>query len=100
MASKTITVTLPEDVARAVQAKIESGEYANESAVICQSLVEFVDNNSGKPSWMTQEEFKDWLRREAVPVLDKMDADPSRGRSAAQVLEHLEHVHKSFQKAG
>ena len=38
-----------------------------------------------------------WLREEVVPVYDAMQADPSRGRSAEQVLEairarYAEHV--------
>ena len=37
-ASRSLRVTLPEDMAQMVKAKVESGEYASESEVIGEGL--------------------------------------------------------------
>jgi Arc/MetJ-type ribon-helix-helix transcriptional regulator len=88
-------VTLPSDVLEIVRAKVSSGEYADESAVVEAALVDLLlpPLSAGK---LTDE----WLRREVLQVLDKMDADPSRGRTPEQVLARLRERHSRMRKAG
>ena len=87
-----LTINLPAPVARLIREKVESGEYANESEVIADGILQL--NGSGV------EITDNWLRKEAVPSLQSIDADPSRGLTADQVLAHLHERHHQLRKAG
>jgi Arc/MetJ-type ribon-helix-helix transcriptional regulator len=90
-----ITVTLPADVIEIVRAKVSSGEYADESAAIEAALTGLLLEP------VSDEQLSDeFLRREVLPVVEAMDADPSRGLTVDRVRENLARRHKSFRKAG
>ena len=80
-----LSVTLPDDMADQVRARVASGEYANESEVIAEALRTLDDRDR---------DLEHWLRTEAVAIYDRMKADPSRGRSLEQVRASLAALHE------
>jgi antitoxin ParD1/3/4 len=78
--SRSITISLPEDMAELVEKKVASGEFANESEVIAEGLRHLADNDAG---------IEGWLRDEVVPALDAHDADPSKATSADETRQEL-----------
>jgi antitoxin ParD1/3/4 len=74
--TRQLSVTLPNEMARMVKSKVSSGEYASESEVVRDGLRALQARDRAVENWLTQE---------VVPAYDAMKADPSRGRSVAQV---------------
>ena len=74
--TKQLSVTLPNEMAREVAAKVASGEYASESEVIREGL---------RALSAREKAVDHWLRGEVANVYDWMKRDPSRGRSATDV---------------
>lgn len=74
--TKQLSVTLPNEMAALVTAKVASGEYASESEVIREGLRALNARDRA---------LDDWLRTQALPSYDAYRADPSRGLS----LEHV-----------
>ena len=79
-ATRQLSITLPADMADMVHAKVASGDYASESEVVCEGLLALADRDRS---------LEDWLRTEAAAAYDEILADPSRGRSADEVLATL-----------
>jgi antitoxin ParD1/3/4 len=79
--TRQLSITLPNEMADAVRAKVEAGEYASESEVI----------RDGLRALMARDQvFEDWLRNVIVPIYDAYKADPTRGvLSGEQVRERL-----------
>ena len=71
------SVTLPDDVAEAVRAKVAGGEYASESEVFHDGLLMLLDRD--RLPFETDPAFESWLRDVVGPIYDAMKADPSRG---------------------
>ena len=90
-----LTVTLPNNVIDIIRAKVSSGEYSDESAAVEAAIID-----SLLPPFADEELSDEWLRKEVVPVLEAMNADPSRGLTIEQVRENLARRHKTFRKAG
>jgi putative addiction module CopG family antidote len=84
-----MSVTLPNEMADAVRAKVSSGEYASESEVIREGLRALSARDKAA---------EEWLRQEAVATYDAMKANPARARSAAQVRASLAREHKRAAK--
>lgn len=82
--TRQLSVTLPNEMAAQVRAKVESGEYASESEVIREGLRALNARDRA---------LDDWLRQQALPAYDAYRADPSRGMS-------LEEVRASIGKRG
>jgi antitoxin ParD1/3/4 len=78
--TRQLSVTLPNEMARMVKSKVSSGEYASESEVVRDGLRALQARDRAVENWLTQE---------VVPAYDAMKADPSRGRSVAQVRSAL-----------
>jgi antitoxin ParD1/3/4 len=74
--TRQLSVTLPNEMAAQVRAKVESGEYASESEVIREGLRALNARDRA---------LDDWLRQQALPAYDAYRADPSRGMSLEQV---------------
>jgi putative addiction module CopG family antidote len=70
--TRQLSVTLPNEMAAQVRAKVESGEYASESEVIREGL---------RALGARERASDDWLRNQALPAYDAYRADPSRGIS-------------------
>jgi putative addiction module CopG family antidote len=80
-----MSITLPNELALAVRAKVTSGEYASESEVI----------RDGLRVLMARDRAVDlWLKKQVGPAYDALKADPPRAVTAAQVRARLAAEHK------
>ena len=77
---RKISITLPSELADAIRARVESGEYASESEVVCGGLLALQDRDQS---------VEEWLRDEAAAIHDAMLADPTRGVSSEEVKAAL-----------
>lgn len=68
--TQQFSVTLPNEMAALVRAKVASGEYASESEVLREGL---------RALNARERALDDWLRQQALPAYDAYRADPSRG---------------------
>ena len=68
--TQQFSVTLPNEMAALVKAKVASGEYASESEVIRDGL---------RALSARERAVDDWLRQQALPSYDAYRADPSTG---------------------
>lgn len=87
--TQQFSVTLPNELAQMVKTKVSSGEYASESEVIRDGL---------RALQARDKALEHWLRTEVIDAYDKMKADPSRARSAAQVRATLAAEHERTKK--
>lgn len=78
--TQQMSITLPNDIADAVRAKVRSGEYASESEVICEGVKALLDRDRGQESW---------LHLEVGPTYDALRADPSSAVTLDQLRERL-----------
>jgi antitoxin ParD1/3/4 len=74
--TQQFSITLPNEMAEIVRAKVAAGEYATESEVIRDGLRTLVARDRA---------VEDWLRTQVAPSYDALKADPSRARSLEQV---------------
>lgn len=83
--TKQLSVTLPNQMADTVRAKVAAGDYASESEVIRDGLraLEARDRAAER-----------WLQEQIAPVYDAMKADPARARSPAEVRATLAKEHR------
>lgn len=79
-ARQQISITLPAEMAAAVRAKVASGEYADESEVIRDSLDDMLTRDQA---------LEQWLIEEVLLTCKAFEADPSRGLSIEQVRANL-----------
>ncbi len=82
--TQQFSVTLPNEMAAQVKAKVASGEYASESEVIRDGLRALEARDMA---------VERWLRNEIVPVYEAFKADPSSGLSVEQVRAALAERH-------
>jgi antitoxin ParD1/3/4 len=82
--TQQFSVTLPNEMAAEVRAKVASGEYASESEVIREGLRALQERNRA---------VEHWLRNEVVPAFQALKADPSRGTSIDQTRTALVERH-------
>jgi len=78
--TQQLCITLPNDMADVVRAKVRSGEYATESEVIRDGLRALLARDRS---------VKSWLHHQVGPAYDALKADPSRGVTADQVRARL-----------
>jgi putative addiction module CopG family antidote len=83
--TQQLSITLPNEMAELVRAKVAAGDYATESEVIRDGLRILLARDRA---------VEDWLRERVAPAYDALKADPSRGVSAAQVRSALATAHK------
>jgi antitoxin ParD1/3/4 len=74
--TQQFSVTLPNEMAATVRAKVASGEYASESEVIREGL---------RALNARERALNDWLTQQALPSYDAYRADPSKGISLEEV---------------
>lgn len=89
--TRQLSITLPNEMATEVSAKVASGEYASESEVIREGLRALQDRERA---------LEKWLRTEVVAAYDEMKADPSRGRTIEQVRARLAASHERMVDSG
>lgn len=78
--TQQFSITLPNEMADAVRAKVASGEYATESEVIRDGLRALLARDRA---------VEQWLRRDVAQAFDAMKSDPSRAVSPDRVKARL-----------
>ncbi len=78
--TQQFSITLPNDMAAAVEAKITSGAYASVSEVMREGIRALMERDVA---------LERWLRTEVAAAYDAHMADPSRGISAEEVLARI-----------
>ena len=83
--TQQMSITLPNELALAVRAKVTSGEYASESEVIRDGLRVLIARDRAVDVW---------LKKQVWPAYDALKADPSRAVTAAHVRARLAAEHR------
>lgn len=83
--TQQMSITLPNELAVVVKAKVASGEYASESEVIRDGLRALMARDRA---------IERWLHQQVGPAYDALKADPSRAVSATQIRARLAAEHK------
>lgn len=87
--TKQLSITLSNDMADTVRAKVASGEYATESEVIRDGL---------RALQARDKVVEQWLQSQAVPSYDALRADPSRAVPIKKVRAALAKAHRRAAK--
>jgi antitoxin ParD1/3/4 len=84
--TQQLSITLPNEMADVIRAKVATGEYATESEVIRDGLRTLLARDRA---------VEDWLREKVAPAYDALKAaDPSRVVSSEHVRSALSNEHK------
>jgi putative addiction module CopG family antidote len=83
--TQQFSITLPNEMAEAVKAKVATGEYATESEVIRDGLRTLLARDRAVESW---------LRDQVGPAYDAIKADPTRAVSVDHVRARLADEHR------
>lgn len=78
--TQQLSITLPNEMADTVKAKVQTGEYATESEVIRDGLRALLARDRA---------VENWLSHQVGPAYDALKTDPSRAVSADQVRARL-----------
>jgi antitoxin ParD1/3/4 len=78
--TQQLSITLPNEMADAVKAKVRAGEYATESEVIRDGLRALLARDRAVESW---------LHDQVAPAFDALKADPSRAITAEQLRARI-----------
>lgn len=78
--TQQLSISLPNELADAVKAKVASGKYASISEVICEGLRTLIARDRA---------VEQWLRTEVTSAYDKLKAEPSRALTSEQVRASL-----------
>ena len=79
-ATQQFSITLPNDMAEAVERKIKSGAYASVSEVVRDGVQALLERDAT---------LEQWLREEVVPGHQEYLADRSKGVPAEAVLDRI-----------
>ncbi len=83
--TQQFSITLPNEMADTVRAKVASGEYATESEVIRDGLRALMARDQAVEAW---------LHNEVARAHDALKAAPSRAVPASKVRAHLAAAHR------
>ncbi|MCL9666941.1 type II toxin-antitoxin system ParD family antitoxin [Rosenbergiella epipactidis] len=83
--TQQMSITLPNEMAAQIKARVASGEYASESEVIREGIRALAARDRA---------VEQWLRDEVVPAYEALKADPERGISSMQLREKLADEHR------
>jgi antitoxin ParD1/3/4 len=78
--TQQFSITLPNEMAEAVRAKVASGEYATESEVIRDGLRALMGRDQAVEAW---------LRTEVAAAYDALKKTPGRAVTSAKVRQRL-----------
>lgn len=84
--TQQFSITLPNQMADVVKAKVAAGEYATESEVIRDGLRALLARDRA---------LENWLVGQVAPAYDALKADPSRALSPDQVRARLSAEHQN-----
>jgi antitoxin ParD1/3/4 len=83
--TQQLSITLPNEMADLVRAKVAAGEYATESEVIRDGLRTLLARDRAVEAW---------LREQVAPAYDALKADPSRAVSVDDLRARLSAEHE------
>ncbi len=83
--TQPFSITLPNEMAEAVKAKVASGEYATESEVIREGLRSLMARDRA---------IERWLHSEVAAAYDELKTDPSKALTPDQVRAALAEARK------
>jgi antitoxin ParD1/3/4 len=83
--TQQFSITLPNEMAEAVRAKVASGEYATESEVIRDGLRVLLARD---------QVVEAWLAREVAATYDALKKSPERAVPTSKVRSRLAAVHR------
>lgn len=89
--TRQLSITLPNEMADMVRAKVDSGAYASESEVIREGLRSLEARDAA---------IDRWLRAEVVPALEEYLEDPSQAISIDQAFDGLEERYRARKAKG
>lgn len=78
--TEQLSVTLPQELAAQVRARVASGAYADESEVVREGLRELLERDLA---------VEEWLRSDVAAAYDGLRDDPLLVRSVAEVRATL-----------
>ena len=81
MGVQQLIITLPDDIAELVRAKVASGEYASESDMIQDGIESLFSKDASLESW---------LRETVAPSYDRLRMQPERAVSVDHVRSRIE----------
>lgn len=82
--TQQFSITLPNEMADVVKAKVTAGEYATESEVIRDGLRALMARDRA---------VENWLRDQVAPAYDALKAEPSRAVSVEHIRARLAAEH-------
>ena len=83
--TQQLSITLPNEMAGLVKAKVATGAYATESEVIRDGLRALMARDRA---------MENWFHQQVGPAYDALKADPGRAVTADQVRKRLTAEHK------
>lgn len=87
--TQQMSITLPNEMAAQIKARVASGEYASESGVIREGIRALAARDRAVESW---------LREQVVPAYEALKTDPERGVSRMQLRKKLAVEHRRASK--
>ena len=78
--TQQFSITLPIDLAEAIEGKIKSGAYASVSDVIRDGVCALLERDAA---------VEQWLRDEVIAGHQEYLADPSQGVRAEEILDRI-----------
>ena len=84
--TQQFSITLPNDMAETVRAKVAAGEYASESEVLRDGLRALLARDRA---------IENWLQTEVAAAYDAVKADPTRAVSVDKVRARLAAQHQA-----
>lgn len=81
---------LPDEDIGFIDRQVASGAYASDNEVVLAGIEVLRERD---------EEMELWLRKEVLPVVDAMTADPSRGIPLRTVMKNLREHHRRREEA-
>lgn len=85
--TQQFSITLPNEMAELVRAKVATGEYATESEVIREGLRALLAQDRAVESW---------LKDQVGPACDALMADPSRAVEVTDIRARLAAEHRKL----
>jgi putative addiction module CopG family antidote len=79
-ATQQFNITLPLDIAEAVEEKIKSGAYSSASEVMRDGVRALLERDAA---------LERWLREDVIAGHDEYMADPSKGVPAKDILDRI-----------
>lgn len=88
--TRQLSITLPNEMAQIISAKVAAGEYATESEVVRDGLRTLLARDRA---------VETWLQQIVAPAYDALKAKPSRALSATQLRATLAAEHAAHKKS-